>query len=341
MERKRLKRIFRYLASAAVALVLLYFSFRGIRWDDFVSGLQACRWELIAVSMAAGIMAFLLRALRWRDLILPLDGSLGVRTVFNAINIGYIANFVFPRIGEFVRCGVITENSVPESAESQDAHPRKKASYEKVLGTVVLERGWDVISMLVVLLAVLLTGWDKFGAFFVENILEPFAGRFSFSIWWILAALAIAAAVFVWCLWKYRGESPLLSKLWSLGRGLLQGVGTCLKMDRKWRFVLYTLLIWGMYWLMSYSTMKALPELAGLDAADAMFLMVAGSLGWLVPVPGGFGAFHFIVSVALSTIYGIPFETGIVFATLSHESQTITMVLCGGCSYACEALRRG
>ena len=73
---------------------------------------------------------------------------------------------------------------------------------------------------------------------------------------------------------------------------------------------------------------------------DALFLMVAGSLGWLVPVPGGFGAFHFVVSIALSTIYGIPFELGIIFATLSHESQAITMAVCGGGSYLYETLCR-
>ena len=95
-----------------------------------------------------------------------------------------------------------------------------------------------------------------------------------------------------------------------------------------------------MYWLMSVCTMLAIPELGDLNAMDALFLMIAGSFGWLVPVPGGFGSFHFIVSLALSTIYGIPFELGIIFATLSHESQAVTMALCGGISYFYETFRR-
>ena len=84
--------------------------------------------------------------------------------------------------------------------------------------------------------------------------------------------------------------------------------------------------------------MWALPELGMLGPVDALFLMVAGSLGWLVPVPGGFGSFHYIVSLALSAIYGIPFSQGIIFATLSHESQAITMAVCGGASYLYETL---
>ncbi len=330
------RKITKYILSAVVAAVMLYYSFRGVGWSDFVAGLRSCRWELIVLSMAASILAFWFRALRWRGLLLPVDGSLRKRTVFNAINIGYISNFIFPRIGEFVRCGVITGNSMPEDGDG--AH--RKASYDKVLGTVVLERGWDVLTMLLFMLLVLVTGWNRFGTFFVEEMWKPMSGRFSFSLWWIVAVLTVLCAAAVYAVWRFRDRNVFCGKVWGVCTGLLQGIGSCLKMEHKWKFFIYTLLIWGMYWLMSYSTMKALPALACLDMADALFLMVAGSLGWLVPVPGGFGAFHFIVSLALSTIYGIPFETGIVFATLSHESQAITMVLCGGVSYLDETFRK-
>lgn len=323
------RKVTKYILSAVVAAVMLYYSFRGVKWSDFVAGLKSCRWELIAMSMTASIFAFWFRALRWRGLLVPIDGSLSKRAVFNAVNIGYISNFIFPRIGEFVRCGVITNNSVPENGA--DSH--KKASYDKVLGTVVLERGWDMLTMLLFMVLVLVAGWDKFGNFFVEEMWVPISGRFSFSLWWIVAlciAVCLAAAFLVW---RFRNGNAFCAKVWGVFSGVFYGIGSCFRMEHKWKFILYTMLIWGMYWLMSYTTMKALPALESLNMADAVFLMVAGSLGWLVPVPGGFGAFHFIVSLALSTIYGIPFETGIVFATLSHESQAITMMLCGGLSY--------
>ena len=324
----------RYIFSLSVAVVLLWFSFREVKWDDFISGLRSCRWEFILLSMAASIAAFYLRGLRWRQTLLPIDPTTTRLTTFNAVNIGYIANFVFPRIGEFVRCGFITKNS----ASSGRGH-EKLASYDKVLGTVVLERSWDMVSMLFFLILLLVFGWKRFGEFFVEKMWIPLEQSLNFSLWWIAAVLLAVVAVLVWLVSGFRKKNQFCGKVCSLASGLYQGVISCFRMPDKWLFFAYTALVWGLYWLMSASTMWALPELDQLGIVDALFLMIAGSLGWLVPVPGGFGAFHFVVSMALSTIYGIPFELGIIFATLSHESQAITMALCGGGSYLYETLR--
>jgi hypothetical protein len=77
----------------------------------------------------------------------------------------------------------------------------------------------------------------------------------------------------------------------------------------------------------------ALGKIDGLGLADAFLLMFAGAISSLIPVPGGFGAFHGAVAFTLSSVYGIPFAVGLVFATLSHESQTIMSILCGTGSY--------
>ena len=88
-----------------------------------------------------------------------------------------------------------------------------------------------------------------------------------------------------------------------------------------------------MFLMMSLFIIRALPEQFGLGWVDALFLMLVGSVAGIVPVPGGFGAFHYMVALALSAVYGIPWETGIVFATLSHESQAVMTVVCGAAAY--------
>lgn len=326
MMQSRISKILKYLISISLAVVLLWFSFRDVEWTDFIAGLQECRWGFILLSMAAGAFAFWLRALRWRQLLQPIDPAISRITTFNGINIGNISNFVFPRIGEFVRCGVITR--------------RSSATYDKVLGTVVLERGWELLVMLMMLALVVVGGFEKFGNFFVRQIWEPIASRLDISLWWVLLVLALCGLGGIWVIWRFRATNRLCAKVWGIFTGLLQGFSSCLRMERKWLFFAYTLFIWMVYWLMAATTVWAAPFLDHLTVIDALFLSLVGGLGFAVPVPGGIGAFHFVISLALMGVYDVPMETGIVYATLSHTSQAVTQIIFGLASYAYEAVRK-
>ena len=321
-----LKKIFKYTLSLALAGALLWVSFRGVEWDDFLTGIKSCRWEWIILSMLAGAFAFWLRGLRWHQLLIPFDKGVSRLTTFNGINIGNISNFLFPRIGEFVRCGVIVR--------------RSSISYDKVLGTVVLERGWELLVMLMMIAVVLVFGFDRFGSFFIERIWNPLAQRFDSSLWWILIGAVVLGFMALGLIWRLRESNNLCAKIWIVFKGVGQGFASCLKMDRKWLFFAYTLLIWMTYWFMAYAIVKAAPFLDHLDAIDALFLSLVGGLSFAVPVPAGIGAFHFMISMALLVMYNVPEELGIVYATLSHTSQAITQIIFGLFSYVYETLRK-
>ena len=319
-----MKKTVKSLISAAIAATLLWFSFRDVEWTRFIVGLKSCRWEFIVLSMAAGAFAFWLRGIRWRQLLLPLDPNTSRITTFNGINIGNISNFVFPRIGEFVRCGVITR--------------RTTITYDKVLGTVVLERGWELLVMLLMLALVLVLGYERFGSFFVEQIWTPLSQKL--NMWWVVAAVVAMIAASAALIWKYKTRNAFLGKVAGIFKGLIQGFSSCLRMERKWMFFAYTAFIWLVYWFMAACTVWAAPFLSHLDVVDALFLSLVGGLGFAVPVPGGIGAFHFIIGLTLSTIYGVPMETGIIYATISHTSQAITQILFGAVSYGYETLKK-
>jgi len=333
----KLKKTIKYIASLALAALLLWVSFREVEWTDFIDGLKDCRWGWVMLSMVAGSAAFWVRGLRWRQLLLPIDGSITRTTTFNGINIGNISNYLFPRIGEFVRCGVIVRRSAP--ADPSDPST-KKATYDKVLGTVVLERSWELLVMLLMLAIVVVGGFERFGTFFLERIWNPMVRSLDFSIWWVVAAALAAGSAGIYAIFRYRASNSFCAKVWGVFRGLGQGFASCLRMEKKWLFFAYTALIWLLYWLMAASTMWAAPFLENLDLIDALFLSLVGGLGFAVPVPGGIGAFHFIISMTLATMYGVPVELGIVYATLSHTSQAITQILFGLGSYAYETLRK-
>ena len=330
---KKVQNILKYGISAAVAVVLLWLSFRGIGWADFWQGLRSCRWEFIVLAMAFGILSYWLRGLRWRELLLPIDDSTRRRTCFNAVNISYVANMVLPRVGELVRCGYITNRS----AVGADGH--RKASFDKVFGTVVVDRVWDTLTLGLLLLVLFIPMGSRFGRLFGGTTLQ-----FNFSVPWLLAGLLAAGLAALALVWFLRDRNAFFGKVWHFIAGILEGISSCLRMKAWWKFILYTLLIWGCYWLTSSSVLWAvqgrLPGFEALTMTDALFLMMVGSLSSVVPVPGGFGAYHYLISLALSPLYGIPAEQGLIWATLSHESQAITQLLAGGASYLAETLRK-
>ncbi len=310
-----------WLLMLALALVLLYFAFRGVKWSDLVEGVKSCNFWWIGVSMIASIFGFIIRGLRWRLIMLPLNKSITRREAYDGVTIMYLSNFALPRMGEFVRCGVISAT--------------KKASFQSVLGTVVLERSWDMVSYAVILLSIIFIRWDKFGGFMQENIWAPFVSSLPFNAIWLI--IGILAIVILLCLWIYKKrevlkQKKLFLKIYNILKGLWDGLVAGFKTEQRGRFFFYTALIWTCYWVMSIATIKAFPNVAHLNGVDALFLMVIGGLGWIIPVQGGIGAYHFILALALSSLYGIPQTSGVVFATISHESQAFTMLLCGALS---------
>ena len=352
---KKVGNILKYGASVLLALVLLFFAFKKVDWAEFWSALKACRWEYVLLSMFFGLLAFYCRALRWRELLLPIDRTTSRLTCFNAVNISYAVNMALPRVGEIVRCGYITAHSRKEPG-GEDGQPRRLASFDKVLGTAALERSVDVITLLLVLLVFLLFTWNRFGGFFVDNVFGAASGRFSAAKIITAGAVVLLLALLVWATVRYSDRWKPLRKVSSFCKGIWQGFVSCLSMKRAWWFFLLTLMIWGCYWMMSATILwavqgidpakvssdlaTAVAGLQDLNLSDAMFLMLAGSLSSLVPVPGGFGAFHFIVAGAISYAYGLPFEFGIIFATLSHESQGVNQLVWGAVSYISEQFRK-
>ena len=208
---------------------------------------------------------------------------------------------------------------------------------------MVLERSWDMVTYLIILFIVLLAGESSFGKFVSDEVWQPAVDSVPFDILWLIggiAALCVGACILIFCYRKRLSRYKFFAKLFSLAKGLTGGLTAGLKMRGKWRFLLYTLLLWLCYWIMSYSTILAIPQVAGLNWVDALFLMVVGSLGWIVPVQGGIGAYHFILSLAMSSIYSIPRTSGVIFATISHESQALTMLICGAVSLAAMYMSR-
>ena len=96
----------------------------------------------------------------------------------------------------------------------------------------------------------------------------------------------------------------------------------------RWDFLLSTFFLWIIYYLMGYVIFFALQETSHLGFNAGLAVLVAGTLGMIVPVNAGIGAYHFLVASILLN-YTISYEEGLFFATLIHGSQVVSLILFG------------
>jgi hypothetical protein len=207
-----------------------------------------------------------------------------------------------------------------------------------LLGTVISERATDLIMLVLLLLTVVLIRIEFFGKFIAEflqkNFLVPVQNSFSemngASIWtWILVIAILVAPFAVYYILRDRIKSIRgVDKLKRIVKGVVSGIKTILHLRRKYLFISLTLLLWLLYLLTTWILFFSIESTSGLSPADGLFILVFATIGMTLPVQGGFGTYHLLVSLAL-TLYGIPREEGLLYAFISHESQTLMFIILG------------
>ena len=92
----RLSNFLKTTLSIALAAVLLWYSFKGVDWNDFFVQIRHCHWGYVLLSMAAGALAFVFRGFRWRGILEPLDPTTRRIPCINGINISNAVNLAIP-----------------------------------------------------------------------------------------------------------------------------------------------------------------------------------------------------------------------------------------------------
>ena len=330
--RKSLLQILKFAGFLALGLLLLYFAFRGVALDELASTLKQANFWWIGLSLFFAALSFFSRARRWMLLIEPLGFRTTFWNTYHALMIGYLSNFALPRLGEVTRCVTLGR--------------KEKIPVDSLFGTVIIERVIDLLMLILIMLVLLFSWMEKFGAFFGEQVFIPLRQKLldSFGgtwLFWLMIGLALAGAfLLLYIFRKQLSRFALIRKFLDILRGIVDGLKTIYKMERKWEFILHSVLIWFLYIMMTWMVVFALKETSGLTFIDGMFLLVIGGLGMSAPVTAGFGAYHWITSRGLVFVYDFPLELGGAYAILAHESNSLLTILMGGLSYVLLTMRK-
>jgi uncharacterized protein (TIRG00374 family) len=330
--RKTFLQILKIAGFLSLGFLLLYFAFRGVALDELVSTLKRANFWWIGLSLLFAALSFFSRARRWMLLIEPLGYKPDFWNTYHSLLIGYLSNFALPRLGEVTRCVSLGR--------------REKIPVDSLFGTVIIERVIDLLMLILIMLVLLFSWMEKFGTFFGEQVLLPLQQKLTDAfgltwLFWLLLAVALIAAFLLLYVFRKRLSGlVIIQKFLKILRGIADGLKSIYKMERKWEFILHSLLIWFLYIMMTWMVVFALEETAGLTFIDGMFLLVIGGLGMSAPVTAGIGAYHWITSRGLVFVYDFPVELGGAYAILAHESNSLLTILMGGISYAILMSRR-
>lgn len=311
------KQVLKYIFLLAVSLSLFWFALRDVKLNELASRMSEVEYRWIVFSLIAAIISHILRAWRWNLFLHPLGYFPSLGITFNSLMVGYMANFALPRFGEVARCGVLRKNAgipVPTS-----------------FGTVLAERALDFIILLMVVGITLLLEFDRLEAF----LSGVFSGESRFSSGLIIG-LGITLAVlgfiglYLWRIYHLRlMKFQFYQKVIGFGNDLIAGLMSIRHIKQQAAFWTSTLLIWVMYYLMTYLILFALPYSSNVSFLAGMSLLAMGGIAMAAPVQGGIGAYHVLVSGVLM-IYGLSTEDAAFLTLLMHTSQSLLVIIGGG-----------
>jgi uncharacterized protein (TIRG00374 family) len=304
----------RVLLGLAISGVCLYFVSRQINLDELATTLARTDPVLAALTVLAIPPAMFVKALRWR-LFFPDPKAAGRAGLVPALYIGYMVNTIAPlRMGELVRAYLVGH------------HDRLGVS--TVLATIVLEKLFDVASLLIILVVLALTtplpDWAVAASYASAVGLAVGVVGTLIALVAEQRLLGFAAAV--------ESRLPMLQRLGP--SRLLESFLAGLRAVKEPRTLLWTVIWSAVLWVGGGIGLYTAIASVGVPATGAMvfFLMVVSNLGMSVPsAPGYVGVYHALVVLSL-TVFGVA-ETAALSVGIVLHTAVFGAFLVGGLIY--------
>jgi glycosyltransferase 2 family protein len=263
-------------------------------------------WLLIPV-LVIGFFSHFFRALRWKLLLQPLKLKPTTANITFAVLIGYLVNLLVPRMGEVARCTVLAKY--------------EHEPVDKIVGTIVSERAFDIVCLAVVTILTFVLQLNSAGDY-LRDQLGSLAIKGS-TIFIIVASIIIVVAS-LRVFFKHHKKS----KIGQFISGIWFGILSIKFMHKKGLFLLYTVLIWACYLGAVMIGFKAIPATEHLGWLPALSVLVFGSLAMIV-TPGGIGAYPPAVQIVLVKLYLINKNSALAFGWVSWMAQTAIVLVLG------------
>ena len=303
--------VLRWVLSLGVMLLSVWLLIRELDWAQVLGALRAADYTWVIVGVLAIVGTFFARVWRWQALLWRAD--LRFWPAMTALLVGQVANMVLPmRGGDLVRAmWVRPERGAEQSTDERDV--ARAAGASEALGSVALEKVWDMLALLICALLLL--------------ALAPLPDWFSSSTWSTAGILVIGGLV-LWAglRWQdvlFRWAALILARFpagWDKAllprlQRLAQGLNSLHSAQASGRVFVWTLVYWGLGALSNWAVMRAF----GVNQpVAALFLLAALMVGnAVVPTPARLGVFEGLCVVSLG-LFDVPYDLALAIGLVLH-----------------------
>lgn len=302
---RRLKRILKVVLPLAFGLLILWLLYRHMDMQALLSTLRSdARFGIIFLGCLFGTLGNTIRGFRWQLLNRTLDPEVRCINSILTTHGNYGVSLALPRLGEVWRVATMSHYS--------------GIGFGRLLGTLFIDRIFDIIALGVLLLVGLLLNAPFFGQFFTANPrITAWWSDVITSPWFYIIVVLLIGLLVALLLWVGRSQRAR-----DLVKSVVEGLQTIKTMSQKWLFYLYTVGIWVCYFLQFYICFWAFSFTQDLSLSAALLSFVMASVGVLVPTQGGMGGWHFMVIYTLMA-YGVESADAQSFALIVHTCQAI------------------
>jgi len=315
---KKILNILKFMVFFGLSLLIFWYVFKNQEIDSLKAEISKTNFAWIGLSLLLGILSHVSRAMRWNILIEPLGYKPKLLNTFSAVMVMYLANYALPRLGEVSRVGVMKKY--------------EKIPFSELFGTVVMERAVDMLLLLICLFIVVVTQTSVLLQFIENNPGSLSKIMMLIDNKWTIAALGIVflSMIFAFVKLQHKLEHiKLYIKIKEFVLKFWSGLKTISQLKRKWEFIFHSLFIYLIYFLMLYIAFFAFDFTSHLTPLTGLTVFVMAGLGMVVPVQGGIGAWHWLVTRTLF-IFGVAIEpNGNAFALVVHTSSSLMLITIG------------
>ena len=316
--RKRLFSILQYVLFLGGGLFLVWWQLREMTPDEtkeFYNAFTYANYWLIIPIVIMCLASHLSRSMRWKLLMEQLGYEPKLKNVFSVTMIGYLANAAVPRLGEILKCTFLSRY--------------EKLKVDKLVGTILIERTFDVICYLIFIGITILIQIDVVGNFVKEKF-RSFGASTALPLWAKLLLFVGFVVVLILILKFFFRKFPnsrILVKIKNFFSGMAEGFKTIQNLKKRRLFLAHTLFIWSMYLLQIYLGFQAMEGTSHLGIKAACSVLTLATLAMII-TPGGIGSFPLFVMQTLF-IYNIDRSIGKAFGWLIWGVSSGIIIVAG------------